>query len=99
MQIGPRGVVQLEDGVDDPGAGDKPVDRGAAPASAPASTIVVRWWSEMPLGDDGDRAALDRATRGIIRDLNGHTLGAFGGFDALVALLHRLVSDARRRRG
>jgi len=81
--------------VDDPGAGEKPVDRGAAPAS----TVVVRWWSEMPPGDEGDRAALDRATRGIVRDLNGHTLGAFGGFDALVALLHRLVRDARLPRG
>jgi len=81
-----RGVVQLEDGVDDPGGGNEPIDRG----TAPASTVVVRWWS--------DAAGGDGTTRGTVRDLDGHHLGAFGGFDALVALLRRIFADARRRR-
>jgi hypothetical protein len=53
--------------------------------------VVVRWWS--------DAAGGDGTTRGTVRDLDGHHLGAFGGFDALVALLRRIFADARRRRG
>ncbi|MEG3165135.1 hypothetical protein U1701_11070 [Sphingomonas sp. PB2P19] len=81
--------------MNDPGAGDKPVERG----TAPASTVVVRWWRETSRSGNGDRGCSDGTTRGTVRDLDGHTLGVFGEFDALVALLRRLVCDSRHPRG
>lgn len=62
---------------------------------APARTVVVRWWCERP---DADGAVADRYTRGDVHELDGASLGIFSSFDTMVALLHRLVADARRER-
>lgn len=69
-----------------------PADFGDDLGRAPARTVVVRWWCEQP-GADGVQA--DRHTRGDVHELGGATLGIFTSFDALVALLHRLVAEAR----
>lgn len=48
-------------------------------AARRARTLVIRWW----------RDSRDGRPRGTVRDLASGQLGAFDGFDALVALLRR----------
>lgn len=71
----------------DDGAGD---DKETPEASvrAPARTMLLRIWSER----DGPEPVI----RGTLSDLSGKPLGAFASFQALWALLARLLSQPRR---
>lgn len=71
----------------DDGAGD---DKKAPEVSlrAPGRTLLLRIWSESD--------APEPVVRGTLSDLSGEPLGAFGSFQALWALLKRLLSQPRR---
>jgi len=73
---------------------DKGETRRADFGESPASTVVVRWWCEQPRASD---AEADRSTRGTVLDVHRNRIADFSGIDGLVALLRRLITDARRR--
>lgn len=72
--------------MDDGGRDDKEAPK--ASARAPARTLLLRIWSE----HDGPEPVV----RGTLSDLSGKPLGAFASFQALWALLARLLSQPRR---
>lgn len=61
---------------------------GAAPR---ARTFVVRWWRDSGGTEEEERL------RGTVRDISGPSVGAFHGFESLVALLRRHVAPRRDR--
>ena len=73
---------------------DKAETRRADFGESPASTVVVRWWCEQPRAPDSEA---DRSTRGTVLDLHRNRIADFSGVEGLVALLRRLIADARRR--
>jgi hypothetical protein len=66
------------------GAGD---DK-KAPEASPPRTLLLRIWSESDPPEP--------VVRGTLSELSGKQLGAFGSFQALWALLARLLSQPRQ---
>lgn len=60
--------------------------------NAGTSALILEWWREEGAEDEEER---ERALRGNLWDISPRRrkLGAFAGFDGLVALLRRLLHD------